>query len=407
VPFVLFVANPFLFRKPAMTNLRGNWNYPTLIRFGAGRVAEIGEACNAVGIKRPLLVTDPQLASLPMIARAIDACRDVGLSCEVFSDLQANPVEANVTAGVSSFKSGAHDGVIAFGGGSALDTGKAIALMVGQARSMWDFEDREDWYTRVNVAGIAPTIAVPTTSGTGSEVGRAAVITDVRDHTKKIIFHPKMQPVLVIADPELTIGLPPHVTAAVGMDALSHNIEAYCSPFYHPMAEGIALEGMRLIKDWLPTAVRDGKNIEARAHMMIASSMGATAFQKGLGAMHSLSHPCSANLNTHHGLTNGVVMPYVLAWNRAAITDKMTRLAAFLGLPKQSFEGVLEWIIELRREIGIPHSLAELGVTEQHADQFAPQAVDDPSTGGNPVAMTREDFATLYRQCIRGQLSRV
>ena len=311
-----------------MTNLRGNWNYPTLIRFGAGRVAEIGEACKSVGIKRPLLVTDPQLASLPMIARAVDACREAGLSCEVFSELQANPVEANVTAGVSVFKRGSHDGVIAFGGGSALDTGKAIALMVGQTRPIWDFEDREDWYTRVNVAGIAPTIAVPTTAGTGSEVGRAAVITDVRDHTNKIIFHPKMQPVLVIADPELTIGLPPHVTAAVGMDALSHNIEAYCSPFYHPMAEGIAVEGMRLIKEWLPTAVRDGKNIDARAHMMIASSMGATAFQKGLGAMHSLSHPCSANLNTHHGLTNGVVMPYVLAWNRARVVQREARASS-------------------------------------------------------------------------------
>ena len=222
--------------------------------------------------------------------------------------------------------------------------------MVGQTRPIWDFEDREDWYTRVNVAGMAKTIGVPTTSGTGSEVGRASVITDLRDHSKKIIFHPKMQPALVIADPELTLGLPPHVTAAVGMDALSHNLEAYCAPFYHPMAEGIALEGMRLIREWLPVAVRDGGDIEARSHMMVASSMGATAFQKGLGAMHSLSHPCSANLNTHHGLTNAVVMPYVLAWNRAALEDKMARLAAFLGLRKHSFDGVLEWILELRRD---------------------------------------------------------
>ena len=390
-----------------MTTLRGNWNYPTLIRFGAGRVVEVADACKSVGIKRPLLVTDPQLASLPMIERALKSCRDAGIACELFSDLQANPIEANVIAGVAAFKRGSHDGVIAFGGGSALDTGKAIGLMVGQTRPIWDFEDREDWFTRVNVAGIAPTIAVPTTAGTGSEVGRASVITDMRDHTKKIIFHPKMQPVLVIADPELTVGLPPPVTAAVGMDALSHNIEAYCSPFYHPMAEGIALEGMRLIKEWLPTAVRDGKNIEARSHMMVASSMGATAFQKGLGAMHSLSHPCSANLNTHHGLTNGVVMPYVLAWNRTAIADKLTRLAAFLGLPKQSFEGVLEWILELRREIGIPHTLSELGVQDSHADQFAPQAFEDPSTGGNPIPITQAQFATLYRQCIHGQLSGV
>jgi alcohol dehydrogenase class IV len=387
-----------------MTTLRGNWNYPTLIRFGAGRVTELPDACRTLGMHRPLLVTDPGLAALPMLAAAVASCKGAGLACEVFSAVQANPVEANVNAGVEVFKRGGHDGVIAFGGGSALDTGKAIALMVGQTRPIWDFEDREDWYTRVNVAGMAATVAVPTTSGTGSEVGRAAVITDVRDHTKKIIFHPKMQPALVIADPELTLGLPAHVTAAVGMDALSHNIEAYCSPFYHPMAEGIALEGMRLIKEWLPIAVRDGKNLEARSHMMVASSMGATAFQKGLGAMHSLSHPCSANLNTHHGLTNAVVMPYVLAWNRPALEEKMTRLAAFLGLRKHSFTGVLEWILELRRTIAVPHTLAELGMKEAHVAQFAPQAFADPSTGGNPVPMTTEHFAALYRQCINGQL---
>ncbi|MGH8178786.1 MAG: iron-containing alcohol dehydrogenase [Steroidobacter sp.] len=387
-----------------MTELRGDWNYPTAIRFGAGRIAELPDACRTLGIKRPLLVTDPALAKMSMIANAAEACRRAGLGCEVFSDLQANPVEANVVDGVAAYRKGAHDGVIAFGGGSALDTGKAIALMVGQTRPLWDFEDREDWYTRVNVAGIAKTIGVPTTAGTGSEVGRASVITDMRDHSKKIIFHPKMQPVLVIADPELTLGLPPHVTAAVGMDALSHNIEAYCSPFYHPMAEGIALEGMRLIKEWLPVAVADGGNIEARAHMMVASSMGATAFQKGLGAMHSLSHPCSANLNTHHGLTNAVVMPYVLAWNRSAIEHKLVRLAAFLGLHKHSFDGVMDWILELRQRIGVPHTLAGLGVTNEHADAFCGQALDDPSTGGNPLPMTREDFATLYRNCIEGRL---
>ena len=389
-----------------MTNLRGNWNYPTAIRFGAGRIAELPDACRTLGIERPLLVTDPGLAGLPMIARAVQACREAGLAIGVFSEVKANPVEDNVVTGVTTYRNGKHDGVIAFGGGSALDTGKAIALMVGQSRPIWDFEDREDWYTRVNVAGMAPTIGVPTTAGTGSEVGRASVITDLRDHTKKIIFHPKMQPALVIADPELTLGLPPHITAAVGMDALSHNIEAYCSPFYHPMAEGIALEGMRLIKEWLPIAVREGSNIEARAHMMVASTMGATAFQKGLGAMHSLSHPCSAHLNTHHGLTNAVVMPYVLAWNRSALDAKMSRLAAFLGLPHASFDGVLDWIVDLRRTIGVPHTLAELGVQEAHADAFAPQAFDDPSTSGNPLPMSREDFAQLYRRCIRGELSR-
>lgn len=387
-----------------MTTLRGNWSYPTSIRFGAGRITELADACRALAISRPLFVTDPALAKLPMFERALAACRAAGLTCGVYSDVQANPTEANVTNGVDAFRKGGHDGVVAFGGGSALDTGKAIALMIGQTRPIWDFEDREDWYTRVNAAGIAPIVAVPTTSGTGSEVGRAAVITDVRDHTKKIIFHPKMQPSIVIADPELTLGLPPHVTAAVGMDALSHNLEAYCAPSFHPMADGIALEGTRLIKEWLPVAVQDGSNLDARAHMMIASSMGATAFQKGLGAMHSLSHPCSANLGTHHGLTNGVVMPYVLAWNRSAIEPKMARLAAYLGLAEPSFDAVLQWIVGLRETIGVPSTLAELGMSMEHADRFAVQAFEDPSTSGNPRPMTVREFAALYRNCIEGRL---
>ncbi|HEU4601121.1 MAG TPA: iron-containing alcohol dehydrogenase [Steroidobacteraceae bacterium] len=387
-----------------MSSLRGNWNYPTSMRFGAGRIAELPDACKALRISKPLLVTDPTLASLPMITSALANLRSASLSAELYSDVQANPIEENVIRGVQMFRAGKHDGVVAFGGGSALDTGKAIALMVGQKRPIWDFEDREDWYTRVDVSGMAPMIAVPTTSGTGSEVGRASVITDVRDHTKKIIFHPRMLPAIVIADPELTVNLPSHVTAAVGMDALSHNLEAYCAPFFHPMADGIALEGMRLVKEWLPTAVREGKNLEARANMMVASSMGATAFQKGLGAMHSLSHPCSANLNTHHGLTNGVVMPYVLAWNRKAIEAKLTRVAAYLGLQNPSFDSVQEWLIALRRQIGIPHTLAELGMRREHIDPFAKQALDDPSTAGNPVPMSQTDFAKLYQHCLEGRL---
>jgi alcohol dehydrogenase class IV len=385
--------------------LRGNWNYPTSIRFGAGRIVELPEHCRSLGIRRPLFVTDAGLAGLPMVARVLGLCRDAGLGIECFSDVQSNPVEANVTAGVQAYRTGRHDGVIAFGGGSALDTGKAIALMIGQTRPIWDFEDREDWYTRVDVAGMAPVVAVPTTAGTGSEVGRASVITDVRDHTKKIIFHPKMLPVLVLEDPELTVGLPPHVTAAVGMDALSHNLEAYCSPGYHPMAEGIAVEGMRLIREYLPRAVANGADLEARSHMLVASSMGATAFQKGLGAMHSLSHPCSANLNTHHGLTNAVVMPYVLDWNREALEQKMTRLAAWLGLTEHSFAGVLHWVLELRRTIGIPDTLAGLGLDETHAKSFAPQAFADPSTGGNPLPMSEQGFERLYLRCIRGELT--
>jgi len=388
-----------------MTTLRGNWNYPTLIRFGAGRIAELPDACKTLGIANPLLVTDPGLAKLPMIDAAVNCCRTAGLRCEVFSDVQPNPIEANVTAGVIACKAGGHDGVIAFGGGSALDAGKAIALMAGQSRPLWDFEDREDWYTRVNVAGILPTIGIPTTSGTGSEVGRASVITDLRDHSKKIIFHPRMQPRLVIDDPELTLGLPAPITAAVGMDALSHNLEAFCAPFYHPMADGIALEGMRLIKEYLPRAVRNGRDIEARAQMLIASSMGATAFQKGLGAMHSLSHPCSAHFNTHHGLTNAVVMPYVLVWNRSALEEKFVRLAAYLDLPQPSFDSVLNWVLELRRTIGIVNTLADIGVPQDAPSKLAQQAFDDPSTGGNPIPLRPEDFAKLYRRCIDGMLN--
>lgn len=384
--------------------LKGNWNFPTSIRFGAGRLRELPEVCRALGMRRPLLVTDAALARLPLVATAVNACTESGLECAVYSNVQPNPVADNVMYGVATYQAGGHDGVIAFGGGSGLDVGKAVGLMVGQSRPLFDFEDREDWYLRVNVSGMAPVVAVPTTAGTGSEVGRAAVIVDPTDHTKKIIFHPRMMPGTVVADPELTFGLPPQITAATGMDALSHSLEAYCSPLYHPLAEGVAVEGMRLVKQWLPAAVEDGRNVTARAHMLIASSMGATAFQKGLGAMHSLSHPCGANLNTHHGLTNAVVMPYVLVWNRAAIEGKMQRLAAYLELPGRGFDAVLEWVLALRRRIAIPNTLADTGVRPEHAVQFAAQALADPSTPTNPVPMTRDDFERLYLRCIRGEL---
>jgi len=384
--------------------LVGNWNYPTAIRFGAGRIKELPEACREMGMARPLLVTDPGLAGLPMIQAAVDNCCAAGLGCKLFADVQGNPVAANVNAGVAAFKDGDHDGVIAFGGGSALDVGKAVALMVGQTRPLWDFEDREDWYTRVNVNGMVPVVAVPTTSGTGSEVGRASVITDESDHTKKIIFHPRMLPGLVIADPELTLGLSPEMTAAVGMDALSHNLEAYCSPFYHPLAQGIALEGMRLVKEWLPTACHHGSDVTARAHMMVASSMGAAAFQKGLGGMHAMSHPCGAVLNTHHGLTNAVVMPYVLVFNRPAIEARLTDLARYLDLPSPSFQAVLDWTLALRAEIGIPADLAAIGVTAAHVAQLAPMAAVDPSAGGNPVPLTVENLTSLFGNAIAGKV---
>ena len=385
-------------------SLSGNWNYPTPIRFGPGRIRELPQTCRELGIERPLLVTDPGLAAMPMVTDTAQSCRDAGLACEIFSDVRGNPVESNVTEGVRAFRDGGHDGVIGFGGGSALDAAKAVALMSRQTRPLWDFEDREDWWTRADADGIAPVVAVPTTSGTGSEVGRASVITDVRDHTKKIIFHPKMMPVAVIADPELTVGLPAPVTAAVGMDALSHNLEAWCSPVFHPMAQGIALEGMRLVKEWLPAACEDGGDLTARACMQVASTMGATAFQKGLGAMHSMSHPCGAVYDTHHGLTNAVVMPYVLEFNRASIEDKMAALARYLGLGGTGFEAVQRWILELRARIGIPHTLNDIGVPSEAASRLAPTALVDPSSATNPVALTTPALVSLFENALEGNL---
>jgi len=367
-----------------MTLTSANWNYPTAIRFGAGRVAELAEACAAVGIKRPLLVTDPGLAALPMVETALANCRAAGLETEVFADIHPNPIGDDVDRGLRVYRDGRHDGVIAFGGGSALDAGKTIAFMSGQSRPLWDFEDKEDYWRRADEAGIAPVVAVPTTAGTGSDVGRAGVILDKDAGVKKIIFHPKMMPQIVILDPELTAGLPQHVTAATGMDALSHCLEAWCAPGFHPLADGIAAEGVRLIHDWLQRAFEDGGNLEARGHMLIAASMGATAFQKGLGAMHALSHPIGAVIGSHHGLTNAVLMPYVLRFNRPAIEDRIARLAAYAGIAPASFDGFIEWIISLRRSLGIPQTLAELGVEPSQIDRLAAMAEEDPSAGGNP-----------------------
>ncbi len=383
--------------------LTANWNYPTPIRFGAGRIAELGRACAAVGITRPLLVTDPGVAPLAITARALDAIRGEGLEVAVFSDVKPNPTEDNVAAGLAALRAGGHDGVVAFGGGSALDCGKVVAFMRGQTRPMWDFEDVGDWWTRADPAGIAPIVAVPTTAGTGSEVGRAGVITNVASHTKKVIFHPRMMPAEVICDPELTIDLPPHLTAGTGMDALAHCLEAYCAPAYHPMAEGIAVEGIRLVKEYLPRAYRDGEDIEARAQMLSAAAMGATAFQKGLGAIHALSHPVGAIYNTHHGLTNAVFMPYVLDFNREAIYDKIERLAAWLGIP-DGFSGFLDFLLRLRRDLGIPHTLDRIGLDDARFAEMAEMAVVDPTAGGNPRALTAGDAMDLYQRALDGRV---
>jgi alcohol dehydrogenase class IV len=383
--------------------LRGNWNYPTSVRFGAGRIAELGDAARGAGMQRPLLVTDPRLAAMPMVDNALAALRAEGIPCNVFADVRPNPVAANVEAGVSALKSGGHDGVIAFGGGSALDVGKLVAFMAAQTRPIWDFEDIGDHWTRAEPRGIAPIVAVPTTAGTGSEVGRAGVVTNEATHTKTVIFHPLMMPKVTICDPELTAGMPPAITAGTGMDALAHCLEAYCGPFYHPLADGIAVEGMRLVKESLVRAVRDGHDLDARAHMMSAALMGATAFQKALGAIHALSHPVGALHDTHHGMTNAVFMPYVLVFNRAAIEEKVTRLAAYLGLAA-SFDAFLRFVLDLRESIGVPHTLRGLGVDASNLDRIAAMAPHDPTAGGNPMPIDERSARAIFINALEGKI---
>ncbi len=385
-------------------HLSGNWNYPTTIWFGCGRLTQLPDACRSLDIKDPLLVTDAGLVTLPMINDALHANHAAGVQTEVFSEVKPNPNGENIEAGVEQYKQGGHDGVIAIGGGSALDAGKAIALMSGQSRSIWDFEDVGDNWERVDINGIAPIIAIPTTAGTGSEVGRASLVVDEDAHAKKIIFHPRMLPGIVIADPQLTVGLPAPITAATGMDALSHNLEAYCSPGFHPMADGIAIEGMRLIRQWLPVACETPDNLEARSHMLIASSMGATAFQKGLGAMHALAHPLGALYDAHHGLLNAILMPYVLERNRPAIENKMRHLARCLELKDTSFDGVLSWIIELRKSIGIQNELRAIGIDDSRATEIGVMATQDPSAGGNPIALSEIEYMELFTRAVNGAI---
>ncbi|MDX1400790.1 MAG: iron-containing alcohol dehydrogenase [Kiloniellales bacterium] len=388
-----------------MSELKGNWNYPTQMIFGAGSIAKLARACSSLGMTKPLLVTDPGLAGLPMVKDAIAANEAEGLPTGLFSEVKPNPIGANVEAGVAVYRKGGHDGVIAWGGGSGLDAAKAIALMSGQDRPLWDFEDVGDNYKRANPDGIAPIVAVPTTAGTGSEVGRASVIVQEETHSKKIIFHPKMLPSIVISDPVLTVGLPPHITAATGMDALAHSFEAYCAPGYHPMADGIAVEGMRLVREWLPRAVSDGQDLEARSHMLAAASMGATAFQKGLGAIHSLSHPIGAIYDTHHGLTNAVVMPYVMAHNRSAIEERMGRLAAYLGLDQHSYAGVMDWVLSLRELLSIPHTLSDLGLDDARAQEICAAAAIDPTAPTNPVPLDPTNLRAMFDDALIGRIA--
>lgn len=379
--------------------LVGNWTYPTAVRFGAGRISEIADACAAAGMSRPLLVTDRGLATMDITRKTLEHMDAAGLGQAMFSEVDPNPNERNVAAGLDVLRAGGFDGVIAFGGGSGLDLGKVLAFMAGQRRSLWDFEDVGDWWTRADADAILPIVAVPTTAGTGSEVGRAGVITNSETHEKKIIFHPRMLPAVVICDPELTVGMPPAITAGTGLDAFAHCVEAFCSPHYHPMSQGIALEGMRLVKDYLPRAYADGADLEARAHMMSAAAMGSTAFQKGLGAIHALSHPIGAHHHTHHGTTNAVCMPAVLQFNRPAAEGVLTDAANYLGIAG-GFDGFAAFVDQFNASLGIPRTLTELGVTAPDLDVLTRSALADPSVGGNPVEMTYDNTRALFEACL-------
>ena len=393
-------------------HLRGTWNFPTTMWFGAGKISLLGRACQELGIDRPLLVTDPGLAGLPMIADALHSLEDAAVTATLFSDIKGNPIGRNVTDGVAALRDNACDGVIAFGGGSSLDAGKSIALMAAQPPdgiSLWNFEDgRKDW-RRAN--DPLPVIAIPTTAGTGSETGRSTVVLNEDTGVKIIITHPLMMPRIVIADPELTIGLPRDVTAATGMDALAHCLEAYCSPFHNPMCDGVTVEGMRIIKEYLPAAVANGSDLIARAQMLAAASMGSTAFQKGLGAIHAMSHPVGALYDTHHGLTNAVFMPYVLVHNRPAVEKKIARLSAYLGLSadtadtSRGFQAFLGWTLDLREKFDIPNTLAALGIDAGDLDRLAEMAAADPTAGANPVPLDVPKLRAMLEDTFKGTLA--
>lgn len=389
----------------SLEQLQGRWNFPTQIRFGAGSIMQCAQACNELNIKAPLIVTDEGCAQLKFVADILQSLQSAGLKAALFSQVKPNPTGRNVAEGVASYHQGNHDGVIALGGGSGLDAGKAIALMVGQELALWDFEDVGDNWLRVKPEGMAPVIAIPTTAGTGSEVGRASVIVDEDSHTKKIIFHPDMLPQIVIADPSLTTGLPAPITAATGMDAFVHNFEAYCAPGYHPMAEGIALEGMRLVKNWLPHAYREGDNLIARSHMLVASSMGAVAFQKGLGAVHALAHPLGALYDKHHGLLNAILLPYVAQKNKSFIEKKVAHICRNLELGEASFDTFFAWLLAFRKALAIPDNLAEIGINTNDSDKIGLLATQDASAAGNPVSYTPEQYTEIFTDAVEGKIN--
>ena len=384
--------------------MNSNWNYPTTVWVGENRINDLSVGCKTLEIKNPLFVSDKDLIALSMVKKIVLKLKKSFGQLSIFSNFSGNPIGENVEEGVLEFKKNKCDGVIAFGGGSGLDVGKAIAFMSGQSRPIWDFEDIGDYWKRADENKISPIIAVPTTAGTGSETGRASAIINKETGIKKIIFHPKILPSIVILDPCLTIDLSPRLTAATGMDALAHNLEAFCAPGFHPMADGIALEGMKLVKDSLLNAVKDGKNITARLEMLVAASMGSTAFQKGLGAIHSLSHPINAQFNVHHGLSNAIFMPYVLTFNKDVIVEKIVLICNYLNIEK-GFDGFISWVIELRKDLNIPHKLSEvLDEKKLDLDKLSQMALDDPSTGGNPKKLSKPDMKIMYEHSLSGKL---
>ncbi len=382
-----------------------NWNYPTTMWVGQDRIKDLSIACRNLNINKPLLVTDKGLASSDIIQNSLSNLKQNSFEVILYSNVVGNPTGTNVNEGVGIYRKNNCDGVIAFGGGSGLDVGKAVAFMSGQDLPIWEFEDVGDNWKKAKSNSVAPIIAVPTTAGTGSETGRASVILNEDTGIKKIIFHPKFLPSIVILDPLLTKSLPPDITAATGMDALAHNLEAYCAPGYHPMADGIALEGIRIINNWLLAAVEDGSNIEARMNMLTAASMGSTAFQKGLGAIHSLSHPVNALNNIHHGLANAIFMPYVLTFNKNVIEKKIIKICEYLEFQNKTFDGFLNWTLNLRKRLNIPHKLTDVIEADKiDIDRLSKMALDDPSTSGNPKNLSLEDMKIMYQHSITGEL---
>jgi len=380
-----------------------NWNYPTPIWFGLNRITEIDSALKELGITKPLIVTDPQFAENDSFKKISETLDNKSIQYSIFTEIKGNPTGKNVTDGVAKFRSESHDGVIAIGGGSSLDAGKAIAFMSSQSENLWFFEDIGDNWTKAVTENLPKVIAVPTTAGTGSETGRASLIVDETNLTKKIIFHPSLLPDLVILDPELTFTLPPHLTAATGMDAFAHCLEAYCARGFHPMADGIAVEGIKNIKDHLITAYKNSSDKIARSKMLVTSSMGSTAFQKGLGAIHSLSHPINAVNDIHHGLSNAIFMPYVLKFNKDVIEDRIILLSKYIELEDQSFDGFLNWVLKLRKDLSIPHTLRDLNV-EFDFELLSPMALKDPSTGPNPKDISLDEMKQLYIDSYEGNL---